>query len=348
MSKEKEVLIEVSHLSRYYAIGKNQAEHRQVTKNKAFAIAVDDISFNLHRGEILGFLGPNGAGKSTTMKMLTGNLAPTHGQIKIAGVDLMDEPLVAKAKIGYLPDTPPLYKDLTVDEYLVYCGQLNRMNKSQIQQALPQVKDRCGLSDYGRRVINNLSKGYQQRVGIAQAIIHSPDIVILDEPTVGLDPIQMVEIRKLIKEIGKNHSVMLSSHILSEIQAICDNVQIIKQGQLVFHASIEQLTEQMQTHILRMSCTQVIDKKALLSIDGVDEIINLEQTEQTYTASIACHIEQQSELTVVAQKILAQAQQQQWGLYEIFAQQQSLEDIFMSLTRQTDADVLKTDSLENG
>ncbi|RKZ98355.1 MAG: hypothetical protein DRQ43_01585, partial [Gammaproteobacteria bacterium] len=184
---DSEVLIEVNQLSRHY-YGNNRSSalgNKQSNIGENHSIAVDNISFTLQRGEVLGFLGPNGAGKSTTMQMLTGNLAPTHGSIKIAGMDLIDNPIEAKAKIGYLPDTPPLYKDLSVDEYLIYCAQLNRISKAAIASAVAITKERCGLTEHGKRVINNLSKGYQQRVGIAQAIIHSPDIVILDEPTVG-------------------------------------------------------------------------------------------------------------------------------------------------------------------
>ncbi|MCK5649014.1 MAG: ABC transporter ATP-binding protein, partial [Gammaproteobacteria bacterium] len=252
---DSEILIEVSQLSRHFF----RSHVSSALNNSDQTIAVDNINFTLQRGEVLGFLGPNGAGKSTTMQMLTGNLAPTHGSIKIAGMDLLDNPIAAKAKIGYLPDTPPLYKELTVDEYLNYCARLNQLAKADVKPAVSMAKERCGLTEHGKRVINNLSKGYQQRVGIAQAIIHSPDIVILDEPTVGLDPIQMIEIRKLIKELGQTHSVMLSSHILPEIQAICDNVLIINQGKLVFNASIEQLKQHMQTQTLQLSCANPVD-----------------------------------------------------------------------------------------
>lgn len=320
---DSETLIEASQLSRHYP------------GSQGHTIAVDDISFTLQRGEVLGFLGPNGAGKSTTMQMLTGNLSPTHGTIKIGGLDLMDNPIDAKAMIGYLPDTPPLYKELTVDEYLRYCAQLNRMAKVKVQQAINITKERCGLTEHGRRVINNLSKGYQQRVGIAQAIIHSPDIVILDEPTVGLDPIQMIEIRKLIKELGETHSVMLSSHILPEVQAICDNVQIINQGKLVFSASIDQLNHQMQTQILRMSCTKPVDISQIQALDSISSV-------QQEGNSLMLHWSQQnsrlntdseqSSVISASQQLIALADQQNWGLYEIYPEKRTLEDIFMSLT----------------
>ncbi len=322
-----EVLIEVNNLSRFYP-GKHGIE-----ESHDHVIAVDNISFTLQRGEILGFLGPNGAGKSTTMKMLTGNLAPSEGSIKIGGIDLMDDPVAAKALVGYLPDTPPLYKELTVDEYLTYCARLNQVAKKDLHKAIQHSKERCGLTEHGKRVINNLSKGYQQRVGIAQAIIHAPDIVILDEPTVGLDPIQMVEIRKLIKELGENHSVMLSSHVLPEIQTVCNNVQIIHQGKLVFNAPIEQLNQQMNTLTLRMSCTETVN---IQKLEQLPEIYAIEQDEQglliqgkTQTSDNEAV---QAAIVQLSRQLTELACTNHWGLYEIYPQKRSLEDIFMSLT----------------
>jgi ABC-2 type transport system ATP-binding protein len=191
-------LISVNNLVRYYG------NH----------CAVDNISFELAVGDILGFLGPNGAGKSTTMQMLSGNLAPSEGGISINGIDLLDNPKAAKAAIGYLPETPPIYKEMTVDEYLNYCAKLHRISSDAITDAVALAKTRCGLTETGQRLIANLSKGYQQRVGIAQAILHSPEVIILDEPTVGLDPNQIREIRALIAELGKEHGIILCTHIL--------------------------------------------------------------------------------------------------------------------------------------
>ena len=327
---QQELLIEVKQLSRHFT-------NNKISGGSAYTTAVDAISFNLKRGEILGFLGPNGAGKSTTMKMLTGNLSPSHGSIKIAGIDLLDNPIAAKAKIGYLPDTPPLYKELTVDEYLDYCARLNKISKSKLQQAINTTKERCGLVDHGKRIINNLSKGYQQRVGIAQAIIHAPDIVILDEPTVGLDPIQMVAIRKLIKELGETHSVMLSSHILPEIQTVCDHVQIINQGQLVFNASIDQLNQQMQTYSIRMLCQQVIDVNRIKQLNAVDSVSLIDNDNRRLRihcslADASLQDSSQASFVELAQQLIAIAEQNTWGLYEIYAEKRSLEDIFMSLT----------------
>lgn len=196
--------------------------------------AVRSVNLELGRGEVLGLLGPNGAGKTSTLRMLTGNLAPSGGSICICGVDILAQPREAKAYIGYLPETPPLYQEMTVDEYLRFAAKLHRMRRNEIPAALDRAKKRCGLSDMSKRLINNLSKGYQQRVGIAQAIIHSPEVIILDEPTVGLDPNQMREIRELIRELGTHHSVILSTHILSEVEAVCDLVKIMHHGRIVF------------------------------------------------------------------------------------------------------------------
>lgn len=219
------ILVEAKQLYRYY--GKQ--------------CAVNNVSFTLKKGQVLGFLGANGAGKTTTMSMLCGNLAPSSGEIIINGVDLLDNPVAAKQNIGYLPDQPPLYKELTVNEFLRYCAQLHRVPNAEITKVVNLAQDRCGLNEVAQRLIGNLSKGYQQRVGIAQAILHNPPVIVLDEPTVGLDPIQIKEIRSLIKELGVDHGVILSTHILSEVQETCTDVQIIHQGQLVLSKTIAEL-----------------------------------------------------------------------------------------------------------
>lgn len=206
-------------------------------------IAVRRVDLELMRGEVLGLLGPNGAGKSTTMQMLTGNLAPTTGSVQICGVDLLKHPRKAKRYIGYLPENPPLYKELTVDEYLQFVAKLHYVDLAKIDSALVKVKQRCGLVDTGKRLVGALSKGFQQRVGIAQAIIHEPQIIILDEPTVGLDPNQLREIRVLIRELGKSYSVILSTHILSEVESVCDRVQIMNDGAVVFSSTLAELKQ---------------------------------------------------------------------------------------------------------
>ncbi|MBP6057841.1 MAG: ABC transporter ATP-binding protein [Nitrosomonas sp.] len=217
---------------------------QNLCRNYGSYAAVHKVNLQLKRGEVLGLLGPNGAGKTTTMRMLTGNLAPSAGSIEICGVDLLDKPQQAKAHLGFLPEIPPLYRDMTVDEYLLFAARLHRVNKQIVQAALDNVKQRCGLEDRGKHSIGNLSKGFQQRVGIAQAIIHNPDVIILDEPTVGLDPNQMREIRKLIRELGISSSVILSTHILSEVESVCDRVQIMHQGNMVLDETLIGLQQQ--------------------------------------------------------------------------------------------------------
>src|SRR3990172_4069476 len=207
---------------------------RDMSRDFGSHIAVNNITLELRRGEVLGFLGPNGAGKTTTMHMLTGNLAPSRGEISICGIDLLEEPAAAKARIGYLPEVPPLYRELTVDEYLVLAAKLHRVPRARRGDAVGTVKQRCGLAETGRKLIGTLSKGYQQRVGIAQAIIHSPHLVVLDEPTIGLDPSQIRDIRNLIRELGDRSSVIFSTHLLGEVESVCDRVHIMQEGKLIY------------------------------------------------------------------------------------------------------------------
>ncbi len=206
-------------------------------------IAVYDVNLRLRRGDILGFLGPNGAGKSTTMRMLTGNLSPDTGSVRICGVDLLENPLEAKRHIGYLPEIPPLYKELTVDEYLQFAARLHGFDSASLPSALEDVKQQCELRETGKRMIGVLSKGFQQRVAIAQAIIHRPQVIILDEPTVGLDPNQIQKVRKLIRELGKAHAVIISSHILSEVESICNRVQIMHRGGIILDTTLDALEQ---------------------------------------------------------------------------------------------------------
>ena len=204
-------------------------------------VAVDDVSFSVKKGEVLGFLGPNGAGKSTTMQIICGVIAANNGSVNIAGYDIQDAPQQAKQNIGFLPEQLPLYNDLTVDEYLFYTAKLRGIKKVNLGEKVTSCKKRCGLEASGNRLIQNLSKGYKQRVGIAQAIIHTPAVIILDEPTSGLDPKQILEIRKLMLELSKDHSIMLSTHILSEVEAICDRVLIINNGSIVLDQYLKEL-----------------------------------------------------------------------------------------------------------
>ena len=306
-------LLQVEQLARHY--GPN--------------IAVNKINFTLNRGEVLGFLGPNGAGKSTTMKMITGNLAPTSGSAIINGFDILNEPKQAKASIGFLPEQPPLYRDLTVDEYLDFAARINRISKHSLSPAIDNAKQRCGLEQMGKRLIGNLSKGYQQRVGIAQAIIHGPELVILDEPTVGLDPIQIREIRQLIRDLGKEHSVILSTHILPEVQSTCDRVQIINQGELVFSDTIAGLVQQMQTTALIIRIKRPPSDSALLAIAGVQDIEHVDAN----TRRIHFLPEQDPTEALVEGSV-----QERWGLYEMTPERLSLEEVFVNLTHNEPLD----------
>lgn len=303
------LLIEAKNLSRYYD------KH----------CAVNDVSFSLSQGEVLGFLGPNGAGKTTTMQMLCGNLAPSSGQISINGYDLLDQPKQAKQCLGYLPDTPPLYKDLTVNEFLQYCAKLHRLPFREINNAVNTATARCGLNDVAERLIVNLSKGYQQRVGIAQAILHNPEIIILDEPTVGLDPIQIREIRSLIKELGTNHGVILSTHILPEVQASCSHVQIINQGKLIFKETIDGLNQRMNTATIKIVTRKPIDLNLFSAINGICSI------EEMANTSYLVHHQDHNNPTEQIAEIIVNAG---WGIQELTPIKKSMEDIFISLTTE--------------
>lgn len=305
-----EILIDVKNLSRRYG----------------HLLAVDDVSFEIRRGEVVGFLGPNGAGKSTTMQVITGNLAPTTGSIRINGFDILEQPREAKAELGYLPETPPVYRDATVDEYLRFCAKLNGIDRSAVSQSVAEVKERCGLNDKGRQLIGSLSKGFQQRVGIAQAIIHSPSVVILDEPTVGLDPIQIREIRKLIRELGNDHSVILSTHILPEVQTTCDRVKIIHKGKVVLSDSMENLSRKIQSSQTIIALRKPPGSLALIqNIPGVEHVEHIDGEH----LKILHAPERDPAETIVGLSV-----ENQWGLYELIPHRMSLEEIFVDITQQ--------------
>ena len=291
--------------------------------------AVSNVSFNLKQGEVLGFLGPNGAGKSTTMKMLTGNLAPSAGSVKICGIDMLENPKEAKALIGYLPEMRPLYKEFTVDEYLTIAARLHRVTGKNIKKAVENAKERCGLTHMSKRLIENLSNGYQQRVGIAQAIIHNPMVVILDEPTVGLDPIQIRDIRALIREIGGERSVILSTHILPEVEMVCDHVQIIDKGKLVFNGGIDVLKRQRIGNKLLLGFNNTPTVEALLKIKGVTE------AELADNNMMRVRFAEGQDIDKAPHEAIVQAAvKNKWGLYQIAPDQTSLEDVFVQLTFQ--------------
>jgi ABC-2 type transport system ATP-binding protein len=210
---------------------------QNLTRRRDNRLVVDSVSLELRRGEVLGLLGHNGAGKSTTLQMLTGALPPHSGLVEVCEYDMLLEPQQAKACIGFLPEHPPLYKDMRVDDFLLFAARLHRIPSAKLAEALTLAKQRCGLLDCGQKIIGSLSKGYQQRVGIAQAIIHSPAVVVLDEPTVGLDPAQIRDIRALIRELGNSSSVILSTHMLNEVESLCDRVIILQKGRLIYSGS---------------------------------------------------------------------------------------------------------------
>ena len=302
-------LIEVEQLFRYYG------DH----------LAVNDVSFTLEKGEILGFLGPNGAGKSSTMQMICGNLAPSSGQVRINGIDILDNPKEAKGELGYLPENPPVYRELTVDEYLTYCARLHGLKKDKVKAAVDSARERCGLADVGGRLICNLSKGYQQRVGIAQAILHSPAVIVLDEPTVGLDPIQIREIRQLIRDLGREHGIILSTHILPEVQESCTQVQIIHNGRLVLNDRIEGLEKRMGASSLLVVTRQAPDVGGLSAIPGVRAVEALDHQRWRVLHDKDAN---------PAEQVAALAVASGWGLLELTPEKRSIEQIFVEITQQ--------------
>jgi ABC-2 type transport system ATP-binding protein len=289
--------------------------------------AVASIDLELKRGEVVGFLGPNGAGKTTTMQMLTGNLAPTEGTIAICGTDLLEHPTTAKSRLGYLPETPPLYRELNVDEYLLLAAKLHRVPHAGRKSAVAKAKERCGLTDVGRKLIAHLSKGYQQRVGIAQAIVHEPDVVILDEPTVGLDPHQMRGIRALIRELGGSHSVILSTHILPEVEAVCDRVHIMHHGRFVYGDTITALKQIHSGRTMLVGLKRPPPVTELQAVSGVTRVEPLDER--------ICRVEFDARADAVDDFVGA-CVTRNWGLYQLAPAQSSLEDVFVNLTRRED------------
>lgn len=284
---------------------------------------VNDLSMTLYQGEVLGLLGPNGAGKSTTMQMLTGNLAPTQGQILIAGIDLLDNPKQAKQHIGYLPENPPLYQDMTVYETLLYCAKLRGVARNKRKIQIDTAIQRCHLEDVSKRLIANLSKGYKQRVGIAQAILHQPSVIILDEPTSGLDPIQITKIRSLIRELGDDHSVILSTHRLPEVKIICDKVQIIAEGTTVFKDSLQTL-ENNQSQIMVAFANKV----------SMDDLSALPEVEQVVVQDKYYIITAKSDSQSLINELCQISVARDWKIAEISPMKDSLESIFLNLVHK--------------
>jgi ABC-2 type transport system ATP-binding protein len=283
--------------------------------------AVQDLSLELKRGEIVGLLGPNGAGKTTSMEIITGNITPAAGSIFLNDTDLLKDPQKAKAELGYLPEQPPLYRDMTIAEYIGFCARLHGITKSQTKSAVAEAMDKCGLAGMEKRLIANLSKGYQQRVGIAQAIIHKPSIIILDEPTSGLDPNQIIEIRNLIRELGREHGVILSTHILPEVESICNRVLILNRGQIVFSDRISNIDNSAPSTLL-------IQLERAPELNRVQEIDGVAVASMGTKGYIRLELSDAASPSAIAEQITAKG----WGLTELRPEQNSLEQIFTRLT----------------
>ncbi len=294
--------------------------------------AVDGISFRVEPGEIVGFLGPNGAGKTTTMRMMTGYLQPSGGEIELDGESIFADPLSANARIGYLPEQNPLYADMDVEEFLVYMGRLRRLGKEQLSSRLDYVRDKCGLQDVWRQRIGTLSKGFRQRTGLAQAILHDPEVLILDEPTSGLDPNQILEIRELIRELGKAKTVLLSSHIMQEVQALCDRVVIINAGRVIVDDAIDNLGSYIEGYnrvVLEVEAVEP-DFSPWLEQQTDVELDGSQQEEGVTTLEFLCPPDAD-----IRKDLSAYAVSQGWQILSIYLEKQSLESIFHELTSET-------------
>lgn len=297
---------------------------RQLWREYDGHVAVRELDLELRRGDVLGFLGPNGAGKSTTMQMLSGNLAPTAGSIHIGGIDLLEDPTAAKRQLGYLPEQPPLYPELIVDEFLEFCARLHGLDVLARRNAIDHAIDRCGLGDHRHRLIGQLSKGYQQRVGIAQAILHDPAVVILDEPTVGLDPIQIREIRALVRELGEQHAVILSTHILPEVQETCNRVLVIHRGRAVHSDTLAAINGNDRDY--RLVAARLPADVEILAVPGIAAL----QRHDGRTLTV--------QIDGDAAAVLETAVKADWGVAEFAPQQRNLEQLFVELTARDAGD----------
>ncbi len=305
----KEVIVKVEHLSHRYSV----------------QWAVQDVSFEIESRGVYGLLGGNGAGKSTMMNILCGVLRQTQGRVKIGEIDIRKQPILAKKMIGFLPQTPPLFSDFTIEEYLTYTAQLRLLPKGQIQAAVNEVLDLCKITHFRKRLLKNLSGGYQQRVGIAQAIIHKPKLVVLDEPTNGLDPNQILEIRQLIKQIAKERVVIFSTHILSEVQMTCEHILMMNQGRIVFSGSMDVFNNYIAPSTIYLSLTDAPPVAELMSIEGITSV------EELGGISYRIHFTEAQE---VMDRLVEQSALKHWGMTEIRQERSSLDDIFAELSRK--------------
>jgi ABC-2 type transport system ATP-binding protein len=307
-------------------------EVQHLTKQYGPFTAVHDVSFKAERGEILGFLGPNGAGKTTTMRVLTGYMPPTDGKAIVAGYDVIEQPIEAKRRTGYLPETPPLYPDMTVADYLMFCARIKGVPRADRVNRVKTTMERTRIADVATRQCAKLSKGYRQRVGLAQALLHNPDVLILDEPTAGLDPKQIIETRRLIKELGGEHTVILSTHILPEVSQTCQRVVIINKGRVVAVDTPENLTSRLQgsgSIYVEVDSMGADAQPALSAVTGVTGVTVSERRGTTtgYEVAMAADRDVRREL---ASTIVSRG----WGLLELRPMRMSLEEIFLSLTTE--------------
>lgn len=288
--------------------------------------AIRDINFEISNKGILGLLGSNGAGKSTTMNILCGVINQTEGEAYIDGINVREHPVEAKKLIGFLPQKAPLHPELTVDEYLTHCAHMRSIPKKDIKEALEVAKAKCGISHFSKRVLRNLSGGYQQRVGLAQAIIHNPKLVVLDEPTNGLDPNQILEVRKLIKEIAKDRAVILSTHILSEVQATCDNIVMIENGQTVFADTLYAFNNYIEPNSLIMELKELPREEEMLEVEGITAVEPINKT------SVRLRFDASNSIT---QRLIKTSVEKGWSLQEIYLEKTSLDGVFAQLSKHT-------------
>ena len=303
-----------------------------LTKRYARNVAVDNISFEVDKGQIVGFLGPNGAGKTTTMRVLTCFLPPTSGKAQVAGFDVLEQPMEVKRRIGYLPETPPLYPDMEVSEYLLFVGKLKGMSGPALPKRIDEVSERLSIGDVQGKLIGKLSKGYRQRVGLAQAILHNPEVLVLDEPTSGLDPKQIIETRELIRGLSGEHTIILSTHILSEVEHSCEKVIIISQGKLVATDSFANLKSRMRgaeavaLSVQAEGLTGADAQGRLEQVPGVSRVVLKEQR------SGELHFEVESKGGVVRGELARTVVNAGWNLMELRPAGFSLEEVFLELT----------------
>lgn len=310
-------------------------EVQNLTKRYGPFTAVNDVSFKVERGEILGFLGPNGAGKTTTMRVLTGYMPPTEGKAFVAGYDVIEQPIEAKRRTGYLPETPPLYPDMTVQDYLTFCARIRGVPRSERPTRVRKAMERTRVADMAGRRCGKLSKGYKQRVGLAQALLHNPDVLILDEPTAGLDPAQIIDTRKIIKELGGEHTVILSTHILPEVSQTCNRVVIISKGRVVAVDTPANLTARLQgseTMFVQVDALGADAAPVLSSIAGVTRVVTASEA-----GTIRGYEVESERGHDVRRELAASVVTRGWGLLELRPTRMSLEEIFLHLTTEDTA-----------